>query len=258
MSERIRLGMLTPSSNTALEPITSAILSGVPGASAHFSRFAVTEIAISEASDRQFDEDKILRAAELLTHAKAQVIAWNGTSASWLGYERDERLCDQIKAATGVEACTSVLAFLEIFERAGVSRLGLVTPYVDAVQARIIANFKRVGIACTAERHSGLQDNFSFAEVPESEVAEMIRAVAREGCDAVAVVCTNMRGARVGADLEAELGLPVYDSIAVTVWKSLLLAGVAPDRVGGWGGLFSDPLLGLGAGRVAQRLQVPG
>ena len=86
MSGRIRLGMLTPSSNTALEPITSAMLSGVPEASAHFSRFRVTEIAVSDASDQQFDEDKILRAAELLTHAKVQVIAWNGTSASWLGY----------------------------------------------------------------------------------------------------------------------------------------------------------------------------
>ena len=175
-----------------------------------------------------------------------------------LAIDRDERLCDRIKATTGVDACTSVLALLEIFERAGVSRVGLVTPYVDAVQARIIANFKRAGIGCPAERHSGLQDNFSFAEVAESEVAEMIRAVARQGCDAVAVVCTNIRGARVAADLEAELGLPVYNSIATTVWKSLLLAGVAPDRVRGWGGLFSDPLLGLGAGRVAQRLEVSG
>ena len=64
------------------------------------------------------------------------MIAWNGTSASWLGFERDERLCERIVAATGVAACTSVLAFREIFERAGVSRIGLVTPYVDAVQAQ--------------------------------------------------------------------------------------------------------------------------
>lgn len=240
MSGRIRLGMLTPSSNTVLEPMTSAMLSGLAEVSAHFSRFKVTEIAISEASDRQFGEDEILRASELLTHAKVDVIAWNGTSASWLGYDHDKRLCDRIKAATGVDACTSVLAFLEIFERTGVSRVGLVTPYVDPVQARIIANFKRAGIMCPAERHSGLQDNFSFAEVPESDVAEMTRAVASHGCDAVAIVCTNLRGARIAADLEAELGIPVYDSIATTVWKSLLLAGVAPHRIRGWGRLFEN------------------
>lgn len=44
MKKRIKLGMLTPSSNTALEPITSAMVSGLPNVSAHFSRFTVTEI----------------------------------------------------------------------------------------------------------------------------------------------------------------------------------------------------------------------
>jgi maleate isomerase len=36
----IRLGMMTPSSNTVLEPITTAMLAGVSGVTAHFSRFA--------------------------------------------------------------------------------------------------------------------------------------------------------------------------------------------------------------------------
>jgi maleate isomerase len=83
-----------------------------------------------------------------------------------------------------------------------------------------------------------LQDNFSFAEVPEATVAEMIRDVAREGCDAVAVVCTNMRGAGLVEALEDEIGVPIYDSIAVTVWKSFAVAGLDPARIEGWGSLF--------------------
>src|SRR6476661_9192605 len=133
MTRPVRLGMLTPSSNTALEPITSAMLAGIADISVHFSRFKVTEIALSEAALRQFDDSEILRAAELLAHAKVDVIAWNGTSASWLGFDRDERLCERITAATGIAACTSVLAFREIFELTGVSRIGLVTPYTDDV-----------------------------------------------------------------------------------------------------------------------------
>src|ERR1700712_171435 len=111
-----RLGMLTPSSNTALEPITSAMLAGSMDISAHFSRFKVTEIALSEQALGQFDDGEILRAAELLAHAKVDVIAWNGTSASWLGFDRDEALCERITGATGIKACTSVLAFREIFQ----------------------------------------------------------------------------------------------------------------------------------------------
>ena len=246
MANRVRLGMLTPSSNTVVEPMTTAMLAGVPDVTAHFSRFKVTEIDISDRSDRQFDDNEILNAADLLTHAKVDVIAWNGTSASWLGFERDEQLCNRITQATGIPACTSILAFREIFERTGASRIGLVTPYVDAVQERIIRNWGAAGVACPAERHSGLQDNFSFAEVTERDIAEMVRAVGGADIDAIAIVCTNMRGAPLAQKLQAELGVPVYDSIATTLWKSLVLADVPPALVRNWGAPFSEALLAAG------------
>jgi maleate isomerase len=238
-SGRVRLGMLTPSSNTVLEPMTMAMLAGLPDVTAHFARFKVTEIALSEQALAQFDDSEVLRAAELLAHAKVNVIAWNGTSASWLGFERDERLCERITAATGIAACTSVLAFREIFLRNDVTRIGLVTPYRDDVQDKIMTTWGASGFLCCAERHLQLQDNFAFAEISETTIAGMVREVAQQGCDAVAVVCTNMRGAGNVEALEAELGLPIYDSIAVTLWKSLLLAGADPTAVKGWGSLFS-------------------
>ena len=46
--QRALLGMLTPSSNTVLEPLTSEMLRSVQEASAHFGRFAVTRIGLSE------------------------------------------------------------------------------------------------------------------------------------------------------------------------------------------------------------------
>jgi maleate isomerase len=67
----------------------------------------------------------------------------------------------------------------------------------------------------------------------------MTRAVAAEGPDAIAVVCTNLRAGPLVAALEAELGIPIIDSIATAVWKSLSIAGVDPARVRGWGRLFS-------------------
>jgi len=231
--------MLTPSSNTVLEPVTVSMLRDLPDVTAHFSRFKVTEIALTDDALGQFDDSGILRAAELLAHAKVDVIAWNGTSASWLGFDRDERLCERITGVTGVPACTSVLAFREIFQITGIKRIGLVTPYRDDVQAKIMANWAASGLDCTAERHLRLQDNFSFAEVSEAAIADLVRTVAREGCEAVAIVCTNMRGAGAVEALETELGIPVYDSIATTLWKSLQVAGVDPGWVYGFGRLFS-------------------
>lgn len=241
---RTLLGMLTPSSNTVLEPVTAALLAEVPEASAHFGRFAVTEIALSAQALAQFAPAEILRAARLLAHARCQVIAWNGTSAGWLGFDRDEALCAAITRETGAAACTSVLAINELFGLLGVRRVGLVTPYVDDVQQAIATNYGRAGIEVVAERHLGLQDNFSFSEVDEATLARLCREVAAGGAsarpEALVILCTNLRGAALAPMLEAELGIPVIDSISAVVWKSLRLAGIDTRRVTRWGRLFQD------------------
>lgn len=238
MTSRLLLGMLTPSSNTTLEPVTTAMLSEIPEASAHFGRFRVTEIALSRRALGQFDNSEILRAAELLAHAKVQAIAWNGTSSGWLGFEADETLCREITAATGVPACTSVLALNEIFAATGVKRFGLVTPYLDRVQERIVRNYASAGFECAAEKHLGLQDNFSFSEVTAERIAAMTREVAKAKPDAITVFCTNLRGAPLVRELEAELGIPIYDTIATAVWKSLKVIGADTRRITGWGRIF--------------------
>ncbi len=240
MNRRVLLGMLTPSSNTTLEPVTAQMLAQLPEVSAHFGRFKVTEIALSLQALGQFDDSEILRAAELLAHAKLDCIGWNGTSASWLGFERDERLCERIRQATGIAACTSVLALNEIFRATDVTRFGLVTPYLDEVQQAIVANYREAGFECVAERHLGIQDNFTFSEVGADRLRAMAREVAQARPQAITVLCTNLRGGPLVDELERELGIPIYDSIATVVWKSLKLAGVDPKRIRGWGRLFTE------------------
>lgn len=240
MTPRLLLGMLTPSSNTTLEPVTTAMIAALPEASAHFGRFRVTEIALSGQALGQFDDSEILRAAELLAHAKVGAIAWNGTSSGWLGFDADERLCRRITEATGIPACTSVLALNEIFPLTGVRRFGLVTPYLDEVQAAIVRNYAASGFECVAERHLRKQDNFSFSEVGADEIRAMVRDAAKAKPDAITIFCTNLRGAPLVEELEAEVGIPIYDTIATAVWKSLKLVGADPRRVAGWGRLFRE------------------
>jgi len=240
MRNRILLGMLTPSSNTTLEPVTTAMIAGLPEASAHFGRFRVTEIALSDQALGQFDDREILRAAELLAHAKVQAIGWNGTSSGWLGFEADLRLCRRITEVTGIPACTSVLALNEIFTLTKVKRFGLVTPYLDDVQSAIVKNYAASGFECVAERHLRKRDNFSFSEVSADEIRRMVREVAVERPQAITIFCTGLRGAPLVEELEAETGIPIYDTIATVVWNSLKLAGADPKRVRGWGRLFRE------------------
>jgi maleate isomerase len=235
----VRIGMLTPSSNTVLEPVTHRILAQLPGASVHFSRFRVTAIGLDPAARGQFDDAPMLAAAGLLADAKVDVIAWNGTSAGWLGLGSDRDLCERIARETGIPASTAVLALFDILRRRGERRVGLVTPYTSDVQAAIVAGFAREGVAVVAERHLGIRDNFSFGRVAAGTLEAMIRDVARQSPDAIVVLCTNLAAAPLVARLEAELGCPIHDSIATTVYGALETAGLAPSAIQGFGRLFA-------------------
>lgn len=235
--------MLTPSSNTVLEPVTAQLLAGTPEISAHFSRFKVTEIALDETALAQFDDSEILRAAELLAHAKVDVISWNGTSASWLGFERDRRLAERITATTGIAASTCVLSLLDILGRLGATRQALITPYTDDVQARIIETYAGKGIFCPAEQHLGIRDNFSFGTVDQATIRSMITEVMPHKPEVVTILCTNMNGASLAPKYETAVGAVILDSVSVTLWGCLTALGLRPDIIKGWGRVFSDACL---------------
>jgi len=238
--KRTLLGVLTPSSNTALEPLTSAMVADLPGVSAHFGRFRVTEISLREGALGQFDATPILEAARLLADARVDVIAWSGTSSGWLGFDRDVALCDAITRETGVPACTSVLALNEAMRARGRTRFGLVTPYLPDVQRRIVDNYRASGFDCVAERHTGQSVNFEFAELDEATLGAMVRDVAATQPECITTFCTNLRAAQCVPRWEAELGIPVYDTVATAVWKSLRTAGVDTRALAGWGRLFTE------------------
>lgn len=235
----MRLGMLTPSSNTVLEPLTAAMLADLPGVTAHFARVRVLAIDLGAGSQGQFDTAPMLAAAELLADAKVAAICWNGTSGAWLGLDRDRALCAAITRRTGIPATTATLALMAALAALGARRIGLVTPYLATVQQAIVARWREAGLECVAERHLDDPGNHSFADHAEPVVAGLVRAVAAAGPEAIAIHCTNFRGLRVASALETELGLPVLDSIAVALWGSLGAAGIAAAPLAGWGRVFN-------------------
>jgi maleate isomerase len=234
----IRLGVLTPSSNTALEPLTSAIVATVPAASAHFSRFKVTEISLAARALGQFDDANILAAAELLADAKVDAIGWSGTSSGWLGFDADRRLCDRIRERTGIPATTAVLALNELLALRGIRRLGMVTPYTADVQARIVRNYAEIGVDVVAERHLGISVNHEFASVTPARLRELIAEVANAAPQAITTFCTNLRAAPLAGEVEQSLKVPLLDTVSTTVWGMLRAAGASPAAVEGWGEMF--------------------
>jgi maleate isomerase len=78
MAGPIKLGVIVPSSNTALEPLTHAIVASISTPerpiTVHFTRIPVTQLNMSAGSNLQFSHETLLAAGRLLVDAKVSVL----------------------------------------------------------------------------------------------------------------------------------------------------------------------------------------
>ena len=230
------IGWITPSANTVVERVTLGILRNFPEVSPHFSRTSV--VGAHDPFPVSYDFDDMLVAARLLGDAQLDVVAWNGSKGGSLDFALDHDLVARIEASTGARSTTSTLAIDRVFREDGVTRFGLACPYVDAYRDRIVATFAREGYECVAARNSGLTDNYSFSRIAPDAIVAMLRDVARARPQAILTFCTNFPAAPLVAEMEDELGIPIYDTVTMAVWGALRVAGM--DTRGGraWGRVF--------------------
>jgi len=200
------LATITPSGNTVVEAVTQALLRDVPDVLPIFARIPVH--GASDPFPDRYDIDGMLRAAELLSHARPDVILWNGSKGGVIGLDHDRDLCARITSATGIPATTSGLALEAALSARGPTRLGLITPYTDAYQARLIAAFAARGWVVGAEDHLGLSDNLSFAATPRETIAAQAARVAPD-CDLLLGWCTNYPVPLIGEECA---GREVWDA----------------------------------------------
>ncbi len=235
-----RIGMITPSSNSAVEAVTTRILAPLGDAvTVHFTRIRVTHISLAQESLDQFSHGVMLDAARLLADAHVDVIAWNGTAGSWQGLAGDHALVRAIEAETGVPATTSTLDLLEACRHLGIARYGLATPYMPDVHEAIRRTYAAEGLTAVASACLGITVNHEFAEVPPERIEALLREVAVPVAEGIAVVCTNFPAATVIPGVEQATGRPVVDTLAATAWRTLRLAGIRTP-VRGFGRLLES------------------
>ena len=238
-TEQKKIGMLTPSSNTVLEPICSNMVCGMEKTvTMHYGRFKVTKISLEEDALDQFDEEPMMEAARLLADADVDVIAWNGTSGGWLGFDADRHLCEAIEKETGIPATTSMLAQMKAFEHFGVKNIHLITPYLEPINEKIKQEYEKNGIHVVNATCLGQYVNRSFALVEQEKIHKMFDEVCKDKADGISVVCTNFPAMWSVVEMEKKYGITVYDTINTVVWDACRMVGVDVSAIKNWGQLF--------------------
>jgi maleate isomerase len=236
---RKKIGHITPSSNTVLEPLTGCISAEVEDrVSHHFARIRVESITLDPTHTGQFSADRMLEAAELLADAQVDAILWNGTSGGWNGAQADREICALIEDRTGIPASTSTLAQLEAMKAWGVSRFGLAVPYTADVAARIVQCYADEGVQAISMAHGGVATNREFAYMSADRVRDLMREADSADAQCLLFVCTGVAVSQLVDELEQELGKPIIDSLSVVVWKALQMLDIEPELTG-WGQLLA-------------------
>ncbi len=208
--------------------------------SCHFGRFGTVEVAEEEMAKGHFPDDAVIDAADLLAQARMDAISWNGTAGGWRGFDKDETLCRRITERTRKPCSSSILALNEIFRATEVTRFGLVTPYPRELNQMFFDNYEAAGFGCFGDAWLGISLNFDYSEVSDADTVRMVREVAAKQPQAIAILCTNHKAAHLVTGLEAELGIPIYDSVALGLWKAMRQAGLDPSPLAArWGRLFA-------------------
>jgi maleate isomerase len=236
---RLKIGHITPSSNTVVEPMTVLMSREYDDrVSHHFARIKVEAISLDPKHTSQFDAEAMLAAAELLADAAVDAIVWNGTSGGWNGIAADQQLCALISERTGIPTSTTTLAQLELLQRTGFGRAGLAVPYTDDVTARIVETLRGAGVEICGVANASVSDNREMAHVSETTTRSLVQDADRPEAECILLYCTGVAGAHLVEDLEQDLGKPVFDSVAVSLWKGLELVGIA-SQLTGWGSLMA-------------------
>lgn len=120
-------------------------------------------------------------------------------------------------------------------------KLGLVTPYLDDVQEKIVENYKEIGIEIGEgmEIHLRVVKNNDIAGVKEEILDGMVGHVVKGKVDAVTTFCTNLIAAQRVELWEKKHGVPVFDTVTTVVWDMLRDCGDAKG-VKGWGMIFEN------------------
>ena len=221
---RQRIGILLPSSNTVLEPLSATLLAGM-AITAHFSRLGVIDVSLEPASRAQFEMQKMRQAAALLCDAQVDALVWGGTSSSWLGVDHDLAFCRSIQAETGIPTGSCVLEMNQQLNERNARNIALVTPYAEDVHQQIIGNYHTMGFSCVSSAFHGGSLSNGYADISAGEIARMVRAVADKKPDAILIMCTNVHGAAVAEHISHETGIPVIDSAAATLQAGLRFLG---------------------------------
>jgi len=231
MGWRARIGGLWPADGVRDAELWQFLPKGV---SLHLTRTGAPQSEMTVKNVRAEGESpELIAAARLLATIRLDCIAYLCTSASFVGGPGfDQQIVRGLEEATGLPATTTSTAMLRALHALDVHRIAAVAPYPEPVTERLVDFLAGESVEVVRWASMGLGLGTQIGEVTPAELYRLVRETDHPDAEAVFISCTNLPTVEIIEALEQDLGKPVLSANQVTLWHSLILAGVRAPMAG--------------------------
>lgn len=242
-SPRALFGLIVPSTNTVVEAEFNWMRA--EGVSWHTGRIYIPDpVLTDDESFVRFLEGlrvEIGRAVRDVRTAEVDYLVM-GMSAEtfWGGKEGAQEFSNLMaEMVGGLGVTTGALACKAALDAYGARKIGVITPYQPVGDQAVRTFFEEMGYEVHDVHGLKCETATSIASVTPEEMRDAFMKVDTDDVDLLLQAGTNLPGAKVAAELEAEIGKPVLSINTITVWHAYRTNGI-DDRIEGFGSLLLD------------------
>lgn len=216
-----RIGLIIPSANSLTEPQFHRYLPA--GVGAHVARL---RMAGKFRKPLEQLKPSLVEAAEALSDVRPEMIVFHCTANSMEnGLAHEAAIVDIVEKASGCPTISTAQAITRAFDRVGIKKLVLISPYVKATNEHEVKYLAEAGYTVVHELGLGLESH-AYATVTPDEWKKVVKENTQAEADGYFLSCTNTRMIEAIDDLEKELDKPVINSNQATLWACLQRLGV--------------------------------
>jgi maleate cis-trans isomerase len=240
MANRVRIGLMVPSTNTTCEADFQTVLPR--RYTIHGQRLWLTNDALGEEGMLRMNGE-IESGARYLATASVHAISYGCTTGSFFkGPGWDREMIDLIERTAKVPAIATSPSVVEALRSFGARRISVATPYPEWNNQRLRAYLTAQGfevLNLEAEPTAARAGNQGINDQDPSVIVDFASRACRPDADALLCSCTAWRSVEAVAEIERRIGKPVVTSNQSSIWMTLRRLGHT-EPIAGFGRLLQS------------------
>ena len=242
MAQRIRIGLIVPSSDATYEP--DFYMVAPLNVTLHSHRMWLPENDLGQDQmDRMNSE--VLNAVRYLGTARMDAIAYGGTTSSFYrGPGWDEDLIRMIEGESGLPAAVTTHSVAMALRSLGIKRMSIATPYPKWNNDRLWDYMEKSGfevLNLEADNWTREADNRMINDREPEDILDFAAESLDPDADGIFCSCTAWRALEIVDRLEQRTGKPAVTSNQANIWAIFGKLGL-DSPIEGFGQLLSGPV----------------